>query len=199
MWQLSEPCWRARLRSVGLASSIGLGAEVGGSRAGLGKVAGKDWLKEGAEDDLSATSLWKCHPEDEHKLEGVVKREPVNSVHGALEYSQERIDYPVRQPLGVIDFAGAEQGAQRVIAGNDETGNVDEEGAGNVEEDEEEVQACETKDGVDLGHRRLLFEVVEGGVFRQLLVELRQVRLGFLLHRHGGGGLLCGLWAVGRG
>lgn len=70
--------------------------------------------------------------------------------------------------LGVIDLAGAEQGAQRVIAGNDEAGNVDEEGAGNVEEDEEEVQACETKDGVDLGHRRLLFEVVEGGVFGQL-------------------------------
>lgn len=66
MWQLSESCWGARLRSVGLASSISLGAEVGGRRAGLGKVAGKDGLEEGAEDDLSASAedlaMWSAAP-----------------------------------------------------------------------------------------------------------------------------------------
>ena len=70
--------------------------------------------------------------------------------------------------LGVIDLARAEQSVQRVVAGNGEAGDVDEEGASDVEEDEEEVQAGEAEDGVDLGHRRLLLEVVEGGVFGQL-------------------------------
>lgn len=41
--------------------------------------------------------------------------------------------------LSVVDLAGAEQGVQRVVAGDDEPSNVDEELAGNVEKDEEEV------------------------------------------------------------
>jgi hypothetical protein len=45
----------ASLRSVRLASRVGLGAEVSGGRAGLGEVAREDWLEEGAEDDLGAT------------------------------------------------------------------------------------------------------------------------------------------------
>lgn len=44
------------LRSMGLASGIGLSAKVGGSGARLGEVAGEDWLDEGAEDDLSAAA-----------------------------------------------------------------------------------------------------------------------------------------------
>jgi hypothetical protein len=72
------------------------------------------------------------------------------------------------QPLSVIDLAGAEQGIQRVVSRNDEAGNVDEEGAGDVEEDEEEVESPEAEDHVDLGYGSLLLEVVEGGVFRQL-------------------------------
>jgi hypothetical protein len=70
--------------------------------------------------------------------------------------------------LSVIDLARAEECVQRVVAGNHKAGDVNEEGAGNVEEDEEEVQADETEDRVDLGHRRLLLEVVQGGVFGQL-------------------------------
>jgi hypothetical protein len=70
--------------------------------------------------------------------------------------------------LSIIDLACAEQCVQRVVAGNHKAGDVDEEGAGNVEEDEEKVQADETEDRVDLGHRRLLLEVVQGGVFGQL-------------------------------
>ena len=57
---------------------------------------------------------------------------------------------------------------QRVVAGDDKAGNVDKELAGNVEEDQEEVEAGETKDGVDLGNRGLLLKVVEGGVLGQL-------------------------------
>jgi hypothetical protein len=70
--------------------------------------------------------------------------------------------------LCVIDLAGAEQSVQRVVAGNDESGNVDEELASNVEEDEEEVETGKTENGVDLGHGGLLLEVVEGGVLGQL-------------------------------
>lgn len=44
------------LRSMGLASSVGLGAEVGSGGAGLREVAGEDWLDEGAEDDLGTTA-----------------------------------------------------------------------------------------------------------------------------------------------
>ena len=73
-----------------------------------------------------------------------------------------------RTHLCVIDLAGAEQGGQRVVSGDGESSNINEEGAGDVEEDEEEVKTGEAEDGVDLGHRGLLLEIVEGGVFRQL-------------------------------
>lgn len=114
--------------------------------------------------------------------------EPVDGIHGALEDGQESKDDPVGQPLyksvcalfpycvhdaylSVVDFAGAEERIQRVVARNDETGNVDEELAGNVEEDEEEVQAGETENSIDLGDGGLLLEVVEGGVFGQIINE----------------------------
>jgi hypothetical protein len=70
--------------------------------------------------------------------------------------------------LGVVDLASGEQSVQRVVAGDDESSNVDEELSGNVEEDEEEVEAGETEDGVGLGDGGLLLEVVEGGVLGEL-------------------------------
>ena len=72
------------------------------------------------------------------------------------------------QPLSVVDLAGGEEGVQRVVARDNESCNVDEELSSNVEEDEEEVQAGETEDHVDLGNGGLLLKVVEGGVFGQL-------------------------------
>lgn len=74
----------------------------------------------------------------------------------------------VRTYLSVIDLTGAEQGAHRVVCGDEEASDVDEEGSSDVEEDKEEVQADKAEEGVDLGHRGLLLQVVEGGVFRQL-------------------------------
>lgn len=75
---------------MGLASRVDLGAEVGGGGAGLGEVAGEDWLEKRAEDDLGAAvgcqyshggqvgwlyvrSLGQGHPEDQNELEGVVE------------------------------------------------------------------------------------------------------------------------------
>lgn len=82
--------------------------------------------------------------------------------------SDKKAGYTYSQPLGVIDLAGAEESLERVVTGNDESSNVDEELSGNVEEDEEEVETSETKDHVDLGDRRLLLKVVECGVLGQL-------------------------------
>jgi len=45
----------------------------------------------------------------------------------------------VSTDLGVINFARTKQSRQRVVAGDDESCDVNEEGTGNVEEDEEEV------------------------------------------------------------
>lgn len=73
----------------GLASGVGLSAEVGGSGASLGEVAREDGLEQRAEDHLGTTaacklefhvyarknlrSLGESHPEDEDELEGVVE------------------------------------------------------------------------------------------------------------------------------
>lgn len=72
------------------------------------------------------------------------------------------------QPLGIIDLAGAEQGIQRVISWNDEASKVRQQPASDVEKDEEEVHADQSKESVHLGHRGLLLEVVEGRILRQL-------------------------------
>ena len=72
------------------------------------------------------------------------------------------------QPLSVVNLACREEGVQRVVTRDDESGNVDKELSSNVEEDEEEVEAGKTEDHVYLGHGGLLLKVVEGGVFGQL-------------------------------
>jgi len=110
--------WRVceERRLLGL---VGGGLEVVGGGA-AGKVAGEDWLKEGAEDDLRASSLWESHPEDEDELEGVVEWEPVDGINGALEEGQERINDPVSQPLGIIGSLGGEQSIERVVGGDRE-------------------------------------------------------------------------------
>ena len=47
---------KRRLESVGLASRVNLGAEIGSSGTRLGEVAREDGLDEGAEDDLGTTA-----------------------------------------------------------------------------------------------------------------------------------------------
>jgi len=139
------------------------------------------------EDDLSTTSLRKCHPEDQDELEGVVEGEPVDSVHCTLENSEESVDDPVRQPLCIVCLPGGEQCFQRVVAWQNEAGNVDEELSGNVEEDEEEVESTKTKDNIDLGNAGLLLKVVESRIPGELLIELRDLVLSAILQRHDDG------------
>lgn len=61
---------------------------------------------------------------------------------------------------------------QRVVARDDEAGDVGQELAAEVEDDEEEVQGDKTNDGVDLGDRGLLLEVVESRVLGELRLSL---------------------------
>lgn len=48
--------------------------------------------------------------------------------------------------MGVIDLPNAEQSAERVIGRNDEAGQVDEELAADVEEDQEKVDADKSQE-----------------------------------------------------
>jgi hypothetical protein len=57
----------SELRRIRLRSEISRGG------AGLREEAREDWVDEGTEQDLGATSLGKSHPEDEDELEGVVE------------------------------------------------------------------------------------------------------------------------------
>jgi len=143
-------------------------------------------LNEGAEDDLGSSSLGKGHPEDENELEDVVEWEPVNGVDQALNHCEEGVDNPISQPLCIINLAGAEQCIERVITWNQKSGEVDQEFTGNIEEDQEEVKTDQPEEGIDLGDRGLFLEVVQDGVFGQLLIDLSDLVLGFVLERHGG-------------
>jgi hypothetical protein len=72
------------------------------------------------------------------------------------------------QPLGVVLLGIGEQGAQRVVARNHETGKVCEKLATDVEDDQEEVESSNADDGIGLGNTKLLLEIVKGGVFGEL-------------------------------
>lgn len=63
--------------------------------------------------------------------------------------------------MSIIDFAGGEEGLEGEVARKNEAGEIDEEGSSQVEEDEEEVQAAESKSDVDLGNASLSLKIVE--------------------------------------
>lgn len=70
--------------------------------------------------------------------------------------------------LSVIRGARGEEGLERVVTGEEETGEVDEELASDVEEDKEEVDTDETQDNVDLRNIGLTLKVVQNGVLGKL-------------------------------
>ncbi len=72
--QLSiDPIAASLLRLSSKVGSVGLCAEVGRGGSCLGEESRENWLDEGAEQDLSASSLGKRHPEDKDEFEGVVE------------------------------------------------------------------------------------------------------------------------------
>lgn len=70
--------------------------------------------------------------------------------------------------LGIIGLGVAEESLERIVAGDGEAGDIDEELSGNVEKDKEEVESSDAEDGVDLGDVGLLLEVVEDRVSGEL-------------------------------
>lgn len=70
------------------------------------------------------------------------------------------------EPLGIIGLAGREDSFERIVSGDDEASKVGKNLSSEVEENEEEVEADNTKDGVHLGDGCLLLEVVEDLVLR---------------------------------
>lgn len=70
--------------------------------------------------------------------------------------------------LRVIRSSGGEQSVQRVVGRDNETRQVDKELAGDVEEHQEEIDADQAEDHVDLGDGGLALQVVKDGVFGQL-------------------------------
>lgn len=135
------------------ARSIGLGTEIGSGRAGLGEVPSEHGLQERSEDELGTAEGGKRQPEQEDKLKCVIEREPVDNTDDALNYSEEGENDPVSEPLGVISFARAKQGTQGVVAGNEEAGQVGQQLATEVENNEEKVESSNANNSVDLGNR----------------------------------------------
>lgn len=74
--------------------------------------------------------------------------------------------------VSVIGLARGEEGLKRVVAGDDETGEVGEELSANVEEDGEEVESSYTEDEVDLGDRGRLLKLVEVAILGELQVRM---------------------------
>lgn len=182
-WKFSKSIRHGVVSAIGLlrlGGSIGLGPQVGRGRAALEETT-EDGLEEGVENELGTVGLGKRHPEDQDELEDVVEGEPVSGADGTLNDGQESVDNPVRQPLSVIGGTGSEESLKRVVTGNQETGKVDEELASDVEENQEEVDANQTQDRIDLGDVGLALQVVKNGVLRELLVELRNGVLGTVL------------------
>lgn len=70
--------------------------------------------------------------------------------------------------LGVIRGTRREEGLEGVVTWEEETGEVDEELASDVEEDKEEVNSNQAEDHVDLGDIGLTLKVVEDRVLGEL-------------------------------
>jgi len=185
----TNPKYDSLSRLLAFQSGIGLVADIaGGGTLALLKEARENWLEERAEDNLSAVGHGQGHPQDQDELEDVVEGEPVNGINDALKDSEESINDPVRQPLCIISLVTTEQSLKGIVSGYDEAGEVDEELATDVKEDEEEVETDEAEEGVDFWHTGLFLEVVEHRILAKFLIDLRDLVLGFILKRHREGG-----------
>ena len=68
--------------------------------------------------------------------------------------------------LSIVALASGEESLHGIVARNEKSGEVDEELASDVEEDQEEIEAEQTEEHVDLGDGGLALEVIENRVLR---------------------------------
>ena len=73
-----------------------------------------------------------------------------------------------RTNLSIVGFAGGKQSLKRVVARDNEAGNIDEEGTAKIEDDEEQVDGAKAEDSIDFGNRGLPLKVGEAWIFGQL-------------------------------
>jgi hypothetical protein len=78
--------------------------------------------------------------------------------------------------LRIVSLIGREKSLHRVVARDEEAGEVGQELTAKVKDDHEEVEDNKADDSVGLGDRRLALEVVEGGVLGQLRATEHQHR-----------------------
>lgn len=83
-------------------------------------------------------------------------------------HSQGHATEGIETYLSVIRSTRREEGLEGVVAGEEETGKVDEELASNVEEDKEEVDSNQAEDHIDLRDIGLTLKVVEDRVLGEL-------------------------------
>ena len=82
---------------------------------------------------------------------------------------QERECDPIGKPLRIITLVRAEERFERVVSRDDEARDVNKEFAGDVKEDEEEVERAQAKYQVYFRYRGLLLEVVERRIAGKLI------------------------------
>ena len=92
-------------------------------------------------------------------------RQPLQSSAKILEATvKKKKQTHLRVILGPL----CKERLERVVGGDQEARKVDQKLAGDVEEDQEKVDADQAEDSVDLGNGALALKVVEDGVFGEL-------------------------------
>jgi len=131
---------------------------------------------------LCAAESGQLEPDDEDRLEGKIPREVVkdNTKRDAFREVEKAKDDPVCEPLDVILVSGGLERLERKEGWNcpsNEGGYGTGEGVHEVEKKEEENAA---NDSVGFRDLSALFERVQNGIFRELLVELLNVVVGLV-------------------
>jgi hypothetical protein len=70
--------------------------------------------------------------------------------------------------LCIICGSSGQEGMEGIVAWDNKAGDVDQELACKIEEDQEEIGADNTHEGVDFGNRGLSLEFIEDRVFGEL-------------------------------
>jgi len=125
----------------------------------LNLLAKTGWRKE-RKNDLSTTELRQSQPHDEAKFENVVEWQPVSDRKGGFKHVEESENNPVSEPLCVINLGNGEKSIEWIVAGDEKSGQIGQELAPIVNEDQEEVDKSDTAYNVDLWDTSLFLQII---------------------------------------